>query len=101
MEHISNPELRAFVERHLPLDQLLKVDDHLGVCPACRAALEHETQVGRAVAGLQVDFAATEPHLKYEQLLSLVEGRKLPAELEHHATHCNVCAYEVVGVSQC
>jgi hypothetical protein len=95
MEHISNPELRAFAERRLTPDQLLKVDDHLAVCSACRAALEQERLVGHAVSVLQADFASAEPHLEYEQLLSLAEGRKLPAELEHHATHCSSCAYEV------
>jgi hypothetical protein len=95
MEHISNPELRAFFDRQLPPDRLLEVDDHLAVCLACRAALEREARVGPAVAGLQVDFAATEPHLEYEQLLGLAEGRKVPAEVEHHAKLCSSCAHEV------
>ncbi len=95
MEHISNPELRAFFERHLPPDRLLEVDDHLAGCDACREALEREARVGPAVTTLQVDFAAPEPHLEYAQLLSLAEGRTVPAEVEHHATRCSFCANEV------
>src|SRR5208337_584643 len=95
MEHISNTELRAFLKRHLPPDRLLEVDDHLAACPACRASLESEAQIVPALAGMQAYFGVTQAHLEYEQLLSLAEGQRVPAELEHHATICSSCAHEV------
>ncbi|MFZ0301303.1 MAG: hypothetical protein WAL75_01405 [Terracidiphilus sp.] len=100
MEHIFNPDLRTFLERHLPPDQVLVLDDHLAVCPECRAALEREAQAGPAFAGLQADFIASETHLEYEQVLGLAEGKKVSAEVEFHATHCGSCAYQVEELRQ-
>ena len=100
MEHISNPELRTFLERNLPPDQLLDLDDHLAVCPECRAALEREAQAGPAFGSLQADFGASQPHLEYEQVLGLAEGKSVPAEVEYHATHCSSCAYQVEELRQ-
>ena len=95
MDHIANPELRAFLDRHLQPVRLLEVDDHLADCPDCRAAMEREARVGNAVASLHADFGSTEPHLKYEQLLSLAEGRQVPTEVAQHGARCSSCAYEV------
>jgi hypothetical protein len=94
MEHISNSELRAFIERRLLPDQLLMVDDHLAVCSDCRAVMEREIRVGRTVSGLQTSFAVSEPHLDYEQILSLALGRKIPPPFEQHAANCASCAFE-------
>jgi len=100
MKHLSNPELKAFLKRDLPPASLLEFDDHLAVCPACRAALESEAQAGPLVAHLQRSFVAVGRHLAYEQLRMLAEGEAVPAEAKRHATNCAACMAEVAELRQ-
>ena len=100
MEHLSNPELQAFLRRDLSPVQLLELDNHLAGCQACRTALERESKAGALVASLQNTFALNEPHLEYEQLLSLAEGKKISSELEHHAVNCRSCRRELEYLRQ-
>jgi len=98
MEHLSNPELQAFLQRELPPVQLLEADDHLATCPTCQAALAHAANTGPQIASLQHSFSPAQSHLDYEQLLQLAEGNAVFPDLENHLANCNSCRRELVDL---
>ncbi len=99
-KHLSSPELQAFLARELPSAQLLEADDHLAECAACRSALEQHAGAGNAVQQLEGAFAAAEPHLEYEQVRLLAEGKAVSPEAVRHTASCHACAREVAELRQ-
>jgi anti-sigma factor RsiW len=100
MNHLSNSELHAFLQQGLPADELLKLDDHLAVCPDCRTALEREAGGEGRIAALAARFVDTPVHLNYGDLLRLAEGQTASAEASRHVTSCRACAAEVAELRQ-
>src|ERR1700748_387235 len=98
--HLSSPELQAFLARELPSAQLLEADDHLAECAACRSALEQHAGVGNAVQQLESAFATAEPHLEYEQVRLLADGKAVSPEAARHTAACHACAREVAELRQ-
>ena len=94
-KHLSNPELQAFLTRELPSAQMLDANDHLAECAECRSALEKQAGAGKAVQQLESAFARREPHLEYEQVKLLAEGKSVSPEAAQHAAACDACAREV------
>src|ERR1700744_2621446 len=98
--HLSNPELQAFLTRELPSAQMLDANDHLAECAECRTALERQAGAGNPVQQLEGAFAGREPHLEYEQVRLLAEGKAVSLEATRHAASCHACAAEIAELRQ-
>jgi anti-sigma factor RsiW len=97
-EHLSEPELRGFVQHTLEADRVLAVDDHLAVCGSCR---ERAAAIGRPrtkLAEMSADLLALEGHVSEDEIQHYLESTLASsdrARVDRHLAECDVCAREI------
>ena len=107
--HPSAADLAAYRQRTLAPERLLDVDDHLAVCPACRAQAADARGVAAAAEALAHGFASperTDPaidHVPPEQLAAFVDGELsgIPREsVGAHLESCDLCAADAADFAE-
>ena len=91
MGHLSREQIQAYLDGTMPPGDLLRADDHLDACAACRGRVG---DIEERVARLQQIIHGTPDeaaHLEYKQLEALVDGRLDAAEREICETHLGDC----------
>jgi anti-sigma factor RsiW len=79
-EHLSEPELRGFVQHTLEADRVVAVDDHLALCESCRERAAAISRLGVRVTQLSADLLALEQHLSEEEIQRYVAGGLPPGD---------------------
>ncbi len=100
-DHLSPTELRGFLARALPADEILRADGHLARCADCRHALASLADP-RAARRLVESIRHGGTHLPYESIEAFVDGRLAPserAEVETHAAGCPSCGRELAEMA--
>ena len=92
--HPTDTQLQRYQARTLTPAELLMMDGHLAVCPACRDALSRSMNVN---ALLDECRERLRDHLIYEQVVSCAEGRPEP-DAETHLQMCDSCRREVADL---
>ena len=92
--HPTDTQLQRYQARTLTRAELLMMDGHLAVCPACRDALSRSMNVN---ALLDECRERLRDHLIYEQVVSCAEGRPEP-DAETHLQMCDSCRREVADL---
>jgi hypothetical protein len=98
--HPSDEQLARFVAAALPPDAVLEVDDHLAICPDCRARARALRPTDGALAALE-DTVATVPadtHLRDDEVQAYVDGtldEAARADADDHLERCEVCARQI------
>jgi hypothetical protein len=95
MDHLTETQIRAFLERKLPYAELMEYGEHLASCKECQAALEADASANQPIDLLREDLQEPEPHLNYEQVRMLAEGETVDKALILHMSRCKACAAEV------
>lgn len=94
-EHLSGEEAGRYRRRATSAAELLRIDEHLASCAACRTILASVDDLD-ALAALLASADLT--HLEYEQLAAYVDGTAdaIDRELvETHAGDCALCRREL------
>lgn len=90
--HLSTDAVVAFRERRLAPDEFLAADRHVATCTACASAVS-AVPVPAAIAFDDAD--RDDPHLDYDMLEALVDGRATNLDREvadAHLDGCTACA---------
>jgi hypothetical protein len=91
-EHLSDAELRGFVAGTIGPDELLRADDHLCQCDACRVRAAALDRPRDRLDDVRAQLHAPTLHVSDEAASEFVRGR-LPADAaEDIARHLKVCA---------
>ena len=97
MQHISDTEAKAYLERELEPERLLAVDEHLANCDECRSRTA--AQSSRIAVGSILDTdPADADHLPYQMFASYVDGTidEVDREIvDAHIERCQVCTREL------
>jgi predicted anti-sigma-YlaC factor YlaD len=104
-QHISDRDVKAYLESELEPERLLSVDEHLAICGECRSrAMAH--------AGLFADttfrsLLETDPadadHLSYEMLALYVDGAIDDVDREivdAHTQQCHECSRQIEDLTK-
>ncbi len=93
-EHLSDMEIEGYIQRTLPPDKLLHLDDHLATCRACRTAMIAAAPVNEAAVLDALDQSDYDAHLSFERLSAYVDDHLDEVEREianHHLHECGLC----------
>lgn len=93
--HLSPEELAGYRQRRLPPADLLRVDDHLAGCAACREGLADAGRLAAAVSALADEFdrtRASDEHPGIERLSAYVDDAIDDVERELIDAHLAACA---------
>src|SRR4051812_15699933 len=101
MQHISDRDAKAYLERELEPERLLAVDEHLANCDECRSLTA--VQAAHFAASPMVgSIADTDPaeadHLPYEMFASYDDGTINDVDREivdAHTESCRACYLEL------
>lgn len=100
--HPTADTLERYWQQALSAAQLLRLDDHLAACPACRQRLQQANPLPTALASLRADLqaeaGAESVHVSDEQLAGFVAGALDAAGLEIVQDHLQRCARCAVAV---
>jgi len=102
-EHLSISQVRAYVRGALHPSTLVGIDDHLGACAACRAALARESDASFGAEAFARALAAPEtrpesPHLGFDHLRGAVDDTLTAFDrewIDAHLALCVMCAEEL------
>lgn len=99
MAHLSSDEIAQYLGGASPPADLLRADDHLAACEACRHRLDTAERVAAGVTALresfQIDAAEHPPH---DQITAYVDGTSNEIDrglIEAHVETCRTCAEDV------
>src|SRR5580658_10232264 len=114
-DHLSEQQIARYCERQVSPEELLRVDDHVSQCPACRARLAtsfdmragSEGATSSQMAGSRDDSAYPRgsvrlEHVSYEQMEAFIDGKSTHAEheaVQAHVDACRHCAGELRDMS--
>jgi hypothetical protein len=103
-DHLSRRQLEEYRAGALPAADLLRADDHLSRCAACRGELAAGVQAADLAAALRAELGAPreDDHLSYEELAAVVDGTADAATRERvdgHVTLCRACADELASLA--
>jgi hypothetical protein len=93
--HLSGEEAGCFRRRAMSAAELLRADDHLAECAACRDAIAAADDVASLTAMFADDDIS---HLDYEQLAACVDGSASAIDreiVETHVADCALCRREL------
>jgi len=85
--HLTSQQVTDWRSGVTDAEELLRLDDHLAECPACRALVAKGTLF--AVRGLRDEFSSG--HLAEGQLDDYAQSRPLPADVMQHLDLCESC----------
>jgi len=97
LDHPSEQTIIEFRKRQLPPAELLALDEHLAECAKCQLLwTEGRTEVNEATKTFYEDLLASDlasdDHLTYEALESLVDGEANALDREIAQVHLEVCS---------
>lgn len=98
-EHCSASALIGYARRDLPLEELVRADDHLATCEACSDALRDLAPVGFGL--LRAVSVEQGRHLTFEEIAAVVDGRAsevLDPLASQHAARCESCRNEIADL---
>lgn len=91
-QHLSEQDIKKYVERKLGADELLIFDTHMSECDPCLTKISDRTSVRVSVAAILADDAGgRDEHLTYEQLERYVDGGVDAVDKEIADVHMRVC----------
>lgn len=96
--HLGPEEIAGYRQRTLAPADLLRVDDHLAGCGACRDRVSDAARATRAVEAIRVSLAnaaAASEHPSPEEIAALVDGTADDVDrelMEAHLEGCERCA---------
>jgi hypothetical protein len=98
--HLTDDQLARLAADALPPDAVLEVDDHLAICPDCRARARALRPTDGALAALQeaVVTVPADPHLSDDDVQAYVDGTlddAARADADAHLERCEVCARQI------
>src|SRR5882724_4354744 len=106
IDHISSQQLEGYLNKTLPPDELIRVDDHLSACDVCHQHLSAMLSLSKKPRVIESDESRINDeesdHVTYEQLAAYVdlELDEFDREIvESHITLCTQCSEETRSLS--
>ena len=100
-EHLTEKDLRDFRANKLDRAGLLRFDDHIASCDACRLAIASSAEAANASSRFARAVVAPD-HLTYGQLEGYLDGRLSAIEratVDSHIESCDECRGDLGGLS--
>jgi anti-sigma factor RsiW len=109
VEHLTRRQFEGYRRRQLEAAELLSVDDHLGVCAACRRLAEGVGEGDAAFFSLRAELfggaaegspaEAVRSHLTAEQTAGYVDGALSGEALQTASDHLSCCEHCALSVA--
>ena len=97
--HLSGSEIRAYRDRQVAPEHVIRVFDHLAACEACRDRAVSSAQVAHSAVNWRTAIESdASPHLTGDQIDAIAEGGRTSASWKYHLSKCTACSDELTGV---
>jgi hypothetical protein len=103
MNCINRKELDQFLAGTLDTRRLLAVDEHLGSCPECRAAVSAMPARRALAADLSAELLGVRDCPEYEELSAYIENALSSDHhnaITAHSNACELCARDLARISE-
>jgi hypothetical protein len=106
LKHPAKTELKAYADRTLTADELLRIDEHLSNCDECFSNMQQHLNSDPTAASFADVLTAVGPddgHLSYEQLAGYVDRTLGGVEneiVEVHSGGCELCSLQLDDLRQ-